>query len=542
MRLGVSSAIQSDVAVMGAIHGGGADYWSAPGIVAVFRKDPQGGWAYSETIEPFDGEPQDNFGWKVALDGQWLAVICSDDRLPGQHGDGSVYMYEDVGGGFVFHSRLVPPPGGNQTLNNAQSVDIDGDRLVIGAGAYHLIDAQYTGPNSGAIHVYDFDGSDWQHSDSATDGRLGMPGGVGQFVQIEGDTIVAGNSSYVVSGFAQGLAVVFDRSPSGLWEIVDRLESPYPLQNSRFGLGLSLDGDRLAISATRGAGGYGSVEIFERRPNGKWRREMSAYPEQFSLASLGRYVDLRGNRLLMGSDGLDPADASVYPGGVMHFTDCDDFWGLDGRVQLSRTFHGGYFEQGFAFDDHQMLLTYPGMNVGGVASVGGGHIIQVPGPYPSTCEELGVPIGLPSIAAPCPCSNDPIDPLRGCANSTGHGARVWARGQLSLSNAACRLQMEGLPPWTLGLVTHVGGLTDFSVPPAASGDGLLLRHSFYNPVSVHVFEADAMGEASWTPPPLLPIGIEAGRLGSFQVLYRDPAGPCGSRMNWAAGFVGQFVP
>ncbi|QDV09663.1 hypothetical protein Poly30_52210 [Planctomycetes bacterium Poly30] len=541
LRLGTSAAIHSDVAVLGAYKGGWSNQPFAPGLVAVFRKNAQGVWSYSESIEPFDGESQDWFGWKVALTERWLAVICLNDDLPSQNGRGSVYVYEDLGDHFSFHSRLVPPPGGNQTNFNADSVALDGDRLVVGSGSYHLIDAQYIGPNSGAIHVYDFDGAVWQHSDSATDGRLGFPGGIGQAVQIHGDVIVAGNHGYRINGHETGLVVIFERSPSGLWEVIDRLDSPYPDENAQFSRGMSLDGDQLAVVANYGSAGYGSVRIYNRTPSRKWRLRAAAYPDVW-VANMGRFVDLRGQRLLVGGDGLAPAIPSVHSGGVMHFTHCGGYWGLDGRLQIPSYFQGGNFEQSFAFDDDQMLVAYPELSTGGFSSVGGAYVVRLPDKNPITCDELGTPIALPSAAAPCPCGNDPVDPLEGCVNSTGRGARVWARGQLSIYSVACQFHMEGLPPNTLGLVANMRQLPDEAALPAVSGDGLLLRHPFVAPSFIHVFRANAQGEADWIPPAMEPIGIFPGTRGTFQVLYRDPGGPCGTGMNWAAGFVGQFVP
>lgn len=137
----------------------------------------------------------------------------------------------------------------------------------------------------------------------------------------------------------------------------------------------------------------------------------------------------------------------------------------------------------------------------------------------------------------CPCGNDK-DEGEGCENSQGDGARLTGSGTASVSAGDALLSTDQLPPnvWAIYFVGSNllnGGIGSWF------GDGLLCT------TPIKRFDAANSG-ASGTlqladPASLAPAQISAGDTRTFQVWYRDPAGPCGSGWNTSNAYRIQFT-
>lgn len=151
---------------------------------------------------------------------------------------------------------------------------------------------------------------------------------------------------------------------------------------------------------------------------------------------------------------------------------------------------------------------------------------------------IGTPYAFGAIDGPCPCGNDPLNIFAGCANATGRGARLDARGTTSVSADDMHLIVESLPPTTSKGLLGVGTIRSASVTPYADGLRALigpvqrLRVMTYLGDGVSLSGVDLSELGSWAP----------GDTRQFQIFYRDVFGPCGSGFNFTNAVELTFVP
>ncbi len=145
----------------------------------------------------------------------------------------------------------------------------------------------------------------------------------------------------------------------------------------------------------------------------------------------------------------------------------------------------------------------------------------------------------------CSCANE--NPLGGCANSTGCGARLLPLGTTSVTVDDLQLLATDLPPNTSALF-----VISTSSNRASFNDGVLCVGSpplgFFRVPPI--FNTGATGDISLGPGLValssspqfpLPGGIQAGQTWFVQLLYRD-AGSCGAGANGSDAIAVTFTP
>ncbi len=154
-------------------------------------------------------------------------------------------------------------------------------------------------------------------------------------------------------------------------------------------------------------------------------------------------------------------------------------------------------------------------------------------------QEPGLPY---CFGIDCPCGNP--DPLAGCANTQGKGARMHASGSSSFLADDLVITVDGLPSGAWSII-YMGALTN-EVP---FGDGLLCAGAGYPLFRFPIQQTGASGSLSIGP------GIADYSLNNFpalgqispsstwlwQIWYRNPQGPCGSGFNTSNGYKVAFT-
>ena len=153
---------------------------------------------------------------------------------------------------------------------------------------------------------------------------------------------------------------------------------------------------------------------------------------------------------------------------------------------------------------------------------------------PDECEffikETCIGSGADNGGVDCPCGNTiPAGETSGCVNSTGQGASLTATGLPLVSNDTLVLTATGVPAgkvsfFLYGQVHNASGTT--------FGDGRRCIGSPYQRVRK---VSSSTGSDTFPVPNTLPIsqqlGITAGQMTVWQVIYRDSAGPCHNGAN-----------
>ena len=470
--------------------------------------------------------PIESFG--VSVNGDRVGVGVPDVSSPGE-----VHVFQRSGTAWILTGLLVAPDG-EVGDHFGDSLAIDGDTIVVGAWGD---DAQR---GSAYVFEYDADGDTWLF-----DAKLVPQGGDGgdhfshQSLAICGDTIVVGMFKDDFAGYSAGSVRVFVRDGDSWSETELRSSDIAP--SDHFGLGVDIDGDVLVAGAQGDddlADASGAAYVF-RRSNGAWTEEAKLVADEGQYSdAFGRRVALSGDRIVCGARwedaGCSHGHVSCNAGAAYVFERSGSVWSLSLKLIASDAQAGDEFGDSLALDGATCLV--------GAFSKPAGSVYF----YDLDC--------LAAIERYCfchdgaPCGN--TDPVAGCANSTGSGARLTP--SWSSSNSVARdnlvLTARRIPSHQFGLIYL--GANQVRVP---FGDGLRAVHPGPPGFGYQRLPAQNSGAAGtlqagpglveyWTSHWGGAGTITSGSTWNFQAYYRDPAGPCGFGFNLSNAVSVTFAP
>jgi len=121
------------------------------GAVYLYEKSPGGSWTFKTKITAPDRTGSDYFGYGVDVDGDRL-MIGAQRSISGYKGE--VYVYQLVNGEWTYQNRKIIAQDAQNNKNFGRSLSLDGDRLLVGS----------YGPaeQEGAAYIY------WLNCDPAT--------------------------------------------------------------------------------------------------------------------------------------------------------------------------------------------------------------------------------------------------------------------------------------------------------------------------------------------------------------------------------------
>jgi hypothetical protein len=264
---GASVAIDGDTIVVGA---SGDD--SGAGSIYLFPRSGTGSRTQADRVTASDRANGDALGSAVDIDGDVIVAGAPGDSnvgAPDGAGHGSVYTFTRTG--TAGRNQSAKLTASDNTLSGCifcgsllgDSVAIDGDTIVAGAPR------DYFGNTSAGVRgsVYTF--ASTGASDRQETAKLVVSGQtagrVGESVDIDGDTIVAGDSQ---GDDAFGAAWLFDRDGPATRNQVGKLTPANPSQNKQFGASVSISSTFIAVGApTFATAGSGFVFTRTGTPN-----------------------------------------------------------------------------------------------------------------------------------------------------------------------------------------------------------------------------------------------------------------------------------
>ena len=287
-----------------------------------------------------DGEPGDQHGDSVSIDGPWMIVGSSRADEPVQS-TGSAVIYFNTELGWEEYATLLPPdPAVNDLFG--WSVDIDADApggAVAIVGAYLNDDAA---EDAGAVHVYRLvDGlpdDEWLYRTTLTASDASPGDQFGEAIALEGTTIAVGAARTDVGDDANAGAVyVFELesdTPPETWLEVDRLVRPSDRieEQDRLGVSVAIDtssqSGRFIVAGASFAdpevGGQpvnsaGVAEVFVSLSGGPWNWDqtlLSDNPQEND--KFGEAVAISGSVVMVGAPFDDEIGAGSSNAGAGH--------------------------------------------------------------------------------------------------------------------------------------------------------------------------------------------------------------------------------
>ena len=195
-NFGLSVAISGSTIVVGASF---ADIGGTINQGAAYVFERQGrSWVETQKLTASDGAESDAFGNAVTISGSTIVVGASFDSIGGNLFQGSVYVFDRRGGGWVETQKLTASDGAEGDLFG-NSVDISGSTIIAGS------------PNTSAAYVFNRNGGSWVETRKLTASDGAEADRFGNSVAVRGSTVVVGAPFTTIGGnFAQGSAYVFE--------------------------------------------------------------------------------------------------------------------------------------------------------------------------------------------------------------------------------------------------------------------------------------------------------------------------------------------
>ncbi len=271
-------------------------------------------------------EVETRFGISVAVSDDWMAV---GDFIGDSH-QGSVDMYKWTTAGWDWFQQITSPePGLGYRFGNR--LDLDGSRLIVGSPGWGWYQGGFGTPYfmSGKAFLFEWDGVAWNLAltlrPTVTDINTNTVEGsqYGSSVQIEGDRMaISASQTNPIQGNGSGVVYMYQRL-LGNWQLEQvlfpNIGNPAPGIGywAAFGYSLSLDGDRIAISAPGAFDGMASV----------WKKTSAGWQVEAYFASplgasssctqwFGASVSLSGNRLAIGMPSVCAIANPFWPSAV----------------------------------------------------------------------------------------------------------------------------------------------------------------------------------------------------------------------------------
>jgi len=204
------------------------------------------------------------------------------------------------------------------------STDIDGNRLIVGAP-----DADDL---SGAVYIYDFDGSSWSEQPKllATDTQVDDQ--YGYSVAIDGNVAVVGAPHHAHTQFWQGAAYVF-RFDGKSWTQEQELLASDAGVGHFFGWSVAIDGDAIVVGAFN-ANGMGAAYVFRYNESTWYAETLLTASDAATDDRFGLSVDINADTVLVGAPRND--DNAVNSGSVYIFSWLSGIgWGNEVKVNAS---------------------------------------------------------------------------------------------------------------------------------------------------------------------------------------------------------------
>ena len=374
-QFGVSVAISGDTLAVGAqfedSNGSQADNSvQDSGAVYVFTRTA-GVWTQQAYLKANNADAGDQFGVKVALEGDTLAVgayaeaseargINHDGTNNNAPGSGAVYVFTRTAGVWSQQAYIKASNAGGLF---GSGVALAGDTLAVGAPFEASTATGINGdqdnnnaPNSGAAYVFTRTGGVWTQQAYVKASNTDPGDRFGEDVALDGDTLVVGarfeaSAASGVNGDQtdnsvtnSGAAYVFTRT-AGVWSQDAYLKASHAENSNNFSGTITVAGDIVAVGARledsastgingnqvgNGAPDSGAVYVFKRTA-GVWAQKDYLKASNTNAGDqFGDAVALSGNTLAVaawfeGSNATgvngDQADNSAPKSGAAYVFD-----------------------------------------------------------------------------------------------------------------------------------------------------------------------------------------------------------------------------
>ncbi|MEM7367700.1 MAG: T9SS type A sorting domain-containing protein [Bacteroidota bacterium] len=331
------------------------------GLAYVFEQDSSGQWLQSQQLHASDPAQIANFGFAVAISGEYLVVGAVNESRDTMGGNflaraGAAYVFEKSPAGIWEETQKITASDREFRAQFGQSVAIHAHRLVVGAFAKDEISTdgnQHLLSNTGAAYIFERDSNGvWLESQKIAASDRKSDDGFGFDVAMDADHILAGapnddHDTTVFNLFSNaGSAYLFEQDSTGNWIEVQKLLASDKTSSDFFGISIAIDGGNCVIGAyqhefdeagTNMIGGAGAAYVFQENQMGNWiQTNKLVSSDRGSNERFGEAISMSGNAILVGvkqdREDMTGANPMNNAGSAFLFLNCGDTTGLDSVV------------------------------------------------------------------------------------------------------------------------------------------------------------------------------------------------------------------
>jgi len=273
-----------------------------------------------------EGSPGDFFGSTVAIDGD-VAVVGARDQDARGPDSGAVHVFH-FNGEVWSEQQVLLASDAAEGDKFGRWVAVNGDVIVV--GAHHDDDA---GTSSGAAYVYRHDGNTWMEEQKlvASDAQAGAEFGCA--VSVCREWIVVGAQRDDQGGESAGAAYVF-RHDGIRWTEAEKLVAGDASPMGGFGNALSLSGDAVLIGASAATSAEPGSAYVYRFDGASWNEERLEASDLEDGDQFGCSVNLDGDLAVVGASRKD-SGAGVDSGVAYVFRFDGTSWVEEQRLSAS---------------------------------------------------------------------------------------------------------------------------------------------------------------------------------------------------------------
>jgi len=396
-EFGNAVAISGDYAIIGSRFADqdstGQDVVKDAGAAFIFHK-VGGNWEKVKKISPSKRTFEANFGYAVAIQGDYIVIGAHKETDGAFNNAGAVYIFGKNAGGTENWGEInrITAPGRHEGSDDffGFSVSISNDYLLIGAPG-EKYDSQNQNPvnNSGAAYVFKRNAggsNNWEFLRKINASSRQEAASFGYSVSVHNNDLVVGapNENIGNSGTLNqaGAAYLFNKFSGGEdnWGQFKKLEPSTRIAGAAFGSAVAVDGNFTLIGAYKEniydsqTGALlmgGAVYLFERNwgAASNWGQVRRLGPEYPEINEFGRYVSLKNTTAVVGAYAEDIPGYAQNAGSVFIFErDLNYYnnWGLLKKIVAPIRKNDDKFGSAVAIDGATILIGAIGEGVDSV--------------------------------------------------------------------------------------------------------------------------------------------------------------------------------
>lgn len=322
-QLGWSVTVSGDYAIAGVPYddedASESNYLVNAGSAGIFKKTADG-WVLVQKLAASDRHAYDNFGYAVAISGDYAVVGAWEQDFNLVDADslakaGAAYIFKNTAGTWSQVQKIVPSDREADDYFG-WSIAMDGDYILVGA---YREDEDAAGSNTiseaGSAYLFKNNSGTWSEVQKLVSSDRANTDFFGRSVAISGDYAIVGadqedeDASGGNTAGTAGSAYIF-KNTAGTWSQVQKIVNSDRAGGDLFGWSVSISGDYAIIGAyredqdTSGANtlaNAGSAYIFKNN-SGTWNEQIKLVPsDRLNNDWFGYTVGISGNYAIIGA-------------------------------------------------------------------------------------------------------------------------------------------------------------------------------------------------------------------------------------------------